>query len=170
MRAIDTAMTNTRSQDNVDIGHEQVRLLFTQAINVVYGGIATVAVEAAILLPAGHAGPAFLVYDNFDVIMKWNRSEFYAISVGLLADRLVGAVGLVRPPSTIEQALSRETIERMQGRLNHLGFDAGEADGVIGPSTRSALRAFQKSTGIIPDGYPDSTTLTALDVSRRPNS
>ena len=52
MRAIDTAMTNTRSRDNVDIGHEQVRLLFTQAINVVYGGIATVAVEAAILWSA----------------------------------------------------------------------------------------------------------------------
>ncbi len=128
------------------------------------------AIDGAILLPAGHAGPAFLVYDNFNVIMKWNRSEFYAISVGLLADRLIGAGGLARPPSTTEQALSRKTIEHMQGRLNHLGFDAGDADGVIGPSTRSALRAFQKSSGIIPDGYPDSTTLTALDVSRSPTS
>jgi len=126
--------------------------------------------EASIILPAGHTGPAFLVYDNFDVIMKWNRSEFYGLTVGLLADRLIGAGGLTRPPSTTEQALSRDMIERIQGRLNHLGFDAGAADGVMGPATRSALRAFQKSAGIIADGYPDSTTLSALAVTGSPSS
>jgi membrane-bound lytic murein transglycosylase B len=61
-------------------------------------------------------------------------------------------------------------IERIQGRLNHLGFDAGAADGVMGPATRSALRAFQKSAGIIADGYPDSTTLSALAVTGSPSS
>jgi membrane-bound lytic murein transglycosylase B len=126
--------------------------------------------QAAVLLPAGHTGPAFLVYDNFDVIMKWNRSEFYGLSVGLLADRLIGAGGLARPPSTTEQALSRDMIERIQGRLNHLGFDAGAADGVMGPATRSALRAFQKSAGMIADGYPDPATLSALAVIGNPSS
>ena len=126
--------------------------------------------QASLLLPAGHTGPAFLVYDNFDVIMKWNRSEFYALSVGLLADRFAGGGALARPPSTTEQALSRDIIERMQGRLNHLGFAAGDADGVLGPATRSALRAFQKSAGIIPDGYPDSATLSALEVQAGPSS
>jgi membrane-bound lytic murein transglycosylase B len=126
--------------------------------------------RASLLLPAGHTGPAFLVYSNFNVIMKWNRSEFYALSVGLLADRFIGGGTLARPPSTTEQALSRDTIERMQGRLNHLGFAAGDADGVLGPATRSALRAFQKSAGIIPDGYPDSATLSALEVPAGPSS
>jgi membrane-bound lytic murein transglycosylase B len=126
--------------------------------------------QASLLLPAGHTGPAFLVYNNFNVIMKWNRSEFYALSVGLLADRFIGGGVLARPPSTTEQALSRDTIERMQGRLNHLGFAAGDADGVLGPATRSALRAFQKSAGIVPDGYPDSTTLTVLEVPAGPRS
>lgn len=120
--------------------------------------------EASILLPAGHAGPAFLVYHNFNVIMKWNHSAFYGLAIGLLADRIAGAGGLARPPSTSEAALSRDTIKRMQGRLNRLGFDAGEPDGVVGPATRAALRAFQKSAGIIPDGYPDSATLGALAV------
>ena len=32
--------------------------------------------------------PAFLVYDNFEAILKWNRSDFFAISVGHLADRI----------------------------------------------------------------------------------
>jgi peptidoglycan lytic transglycosylase B len=126
--------------------------------------------EASVLLPAGHSGPAFLVYDNFDVIMKWNRSEFYGLSIGLLADRLAGAGPLARPPATDERALSRDAIERIQGRLNHLGFAAGAADGVMGPATRSALREFQQSAGIVPDGYPDSATLTALAAQAGPSS
>jgi membrane-bound lytic murein transglycosylase B len=124
----------------------------------------------SILLPAGHAGPAFLVYHNFDVIMKWNRSEYYALTIGLFADRLAGAGELARPPSISETALSRDTVMRMQDRLNHLGFTVGEADGIIGSATRAALRAFQKSAGIIADGYPDSATLGALAVGAGPKS
>lgn len=126
--------------------------------------------EAAVLLPAGHAGPAFLVYRNFDVIMSWNRSEYYALAVGLLADRIAGAGGLVRPPPTEEAALSRRTIARMQGRLNQLGYDAGDPDGIIGPATRAALRAFQQSAGMVPDGYPDRDTLGALAMEGEPRS
>ena len=120
--------------------------------------------EAAIIVPAGHTGPAFLVYRNFEVIMRWNHSAYYALSVGLLADRIIGAVDLARPPSADEAALSRHTIEQFQQRLNALGFDVGEPDGNIGPATRSALRAFQKSIGMIADGYPDSATVLALEV------
>ena len=32
--------------------------------------------------------PAFLVYDNFETILKWNRSDFFAVAVGRLADRI----------------------------------------------------------------------------------
>jgi membrane-bound lytic murein transglycosylase B len=44
---------------------------------------------ASLVAPDGPSGPAFLVYGNFKVVMKWNRSTFFAASVGLLADRLV---------------------------------------------------------------------------------
>jgi len=44
--------------------------------------------NASIVLPDGNGGPAFLVYDNYRVIMKWNRSTYFATSVGLLADAL----------------------------------------------------------------------------------
>src|SRR5690606_7656169 len=47
-------------------------------------------VQGSILVPSGHRGPAFIAYDNFGVIMNWNRSESYALSVGLLADRIAG--------------------------------------------------------------------------------
>ncbi len=47
--------------------------------------------EGSIVLPDGSEGPAFLVYDNFRVIMRWNRSVSYAVAVGHLADRIAGA-------------------------------------------------------------------------------
>ena len=43
---------------------------------------------AALVQPAAPAGPAFLVYDNFRVILKWNNSSYFAIAVGLLADSM----------------------------------------------------------------------------------
>ena len=124
--------------------------------------IPDIELEASVLLPAGHSGPAFMVYPNFNVIMEWNRSEYYALAVGLLADRLIGAGSLARPPSATETALSRSTVENIQKRLNYLGFDVGEVDGIMGAMTQSALREFQASNGMIADGYPDKATLCVL--------
>lgn len=42
--------------------------------------------KASIVTPDGIGGPAYLAYNNYDVIMKWNRSTYFATSVGLLAD------------------------------------------------------------------------------------
>jgi membrane-bound lytic murein transglycosylase B len=46
------------------------------------------AIDAALVLPAGPSGPAYLVYDNFTRIMSWNKSTFFALTVGELADRI----------------------------------------------------------------------------------
>lgn len=45
-------------------------------------------VEASLVMPDGTSGPALLVYDNFRTIMKWNKSTFFAASVGMIADGL----------------------------------------------------------------------------------
>ena len=42
--------------------------------------------NAALVQPAPPDGPAFLTYDNFRVILKWNNSNYFAIAVGFLAD------------------------------------------------------------------------------------
>lgn len=47
-------------------------------------------IEASLIVPDGSRGPAFLVYDNFHVLLRWNRSSYFALSVGLLADALKG--------------------------------------------------------------------------------
>lgn len=46
--------------------------------------------QAALVRPDGVNGPSYLVYDNYRTIMDWNRSTYFATSVGLLADRIGG--------------------------------------------------------------------------------
>ena len=46
------------------------------------------AISGSVVLPGGEGGPAYLVYDNYRTIMRWNRSFYFATSVGLLADRI----------------------------------------------------------------------------------
>jgi len=47
-----------------------------------------------IVLPRRSPDAAFLVYPNYRAFMAWNRSTFFAISVGTLADRLAGGASL----------------------------------------------------------------------------
>ncbi|GIX46240.1 MAG: hypothetical protein KatS3mg131_0451 [Candidatus Tectimicrobiota bacterium] len=46
---------------------------------------------ASLVMPEGKNGPAFLVYDNFHVLLRWNRSIYFALAVGQLADHLRAA-------------------------------------------------------------------------------
>ena len=118
-------------------------------------------IPTALVLPMGYRGPAFLVYANFRVILKWNRSLLYALSVGHLSDRLAGAKGLLAQP-IVEPSLSRDDIHHIQTQLNTLGFDAGEADGISGPKTRQAARDYQQSQQLPIDGYVGHQLLEQL--------
>ena len=121
--------------------------------------------EASLLIPAGHRGPAFLVYDNFHVIMGWNRSISYALAVGILADRLNGSPDLHRPPPTDAPRLNVAQIKALQIKLNQLGFDSGKPDGIIGSGTRKAIRDYQHSKQMIADGYPGKRVFDSLDIA-----
>ena len=119
-------------------------------------------VTASIVLPAGYQGPAFMIYRNFRAILTWNRSILYAIAVGHLADRLVGG-GRFRSPRPAEEVpLSRTDVKDLQRRLAAEGFDVGGADGVIGPNTRTAIKAYQRKIQLPPDGYPSFGLLERL--------
>ncbi len=119
---------------------------------------------ASLLVPAGHEGPAFLVYHNFKVIMGWNRSEFYGIAVGQLADRIAGMGRLLQPPPEDAPRLRRAQVIDLQTTLNNKGFDAGAADGILGPGTRKAISAFQHQQGMVADGFASREVLTRLGV------
>ncbi|MCW2568891.1 MAG: putative N-acetylmuramoyl-L-alanine amidase, partial [Mycobacterium sp.] len=55
-----------------------------------------------------------------------------------------------------------DDVHALQERLLEMGYDAGRADGVLGPQTTEALRAFQREVGVPPDGTFGPTTMRAL--------
>jgi membrane-bound lytic murein transglycosylase B len=120
--------------------------------------------KASILVPAGYQGPTFLVYDNFNVIMRWNRSEFYALAVGHLADRIAGKEKLVQPPPEDAPRLHRHQVINIQEQLDKRGFDVGVPDGILGPGTRRAISEFQHQQGMIADGFPSRKVIGLLGV------
>ncbi|WP_166266617.1 lytic murein transglycosylase [Marinobacter caseinilyticus] len=122
-------------------------------------------IQAGLVVPSGHEGPAFLAYHNFNVIMGWNRSEFYAIAVGHLADRIAGAGGLQNPPPEDAPTLSRSDILALQTALNARDFDTGNPDGILGPATRAAIRQYQSKQGLIADGYPGADVFQTLEIT-----
>ncbi len=118
--------------------------------------------RAFLLLPAGVQGPAFLLTSNFDVLMKYNPAEAYVLAVGHLADRLRSEGPIVQPWPRHEPVLTREQRRELQELLLSRGFDLGEADGRIGVRSRAAIRNYQTSIGVIPDGFASADILTRL--------
>lgn len=121
--------------------------------------------RARLLLPAGARGPAFLTLHNFNVVMRYNPAEFYALAVGELADRLGGGGPFLHPWPRGERVLTLPERYEMQKLLVQRGYKIGEPDGFIGPQTRLAIRDFQQTVGEIPDGFASSEVLKRL---RRP--
>jgi membrane-bound lytic murein transglycosylase B len=120
--------------------------------------------QGSIVLPQGHEGPAFMVYDNFRAILHWNRSVNYAIAVGYLADRIVGLPKIRNGRDVANAPMAREDLLTLQERLNALGFDAGPVDGLPGPQTRAAIRRFQAAAGLPRDGHPTPALLDKLEA------
>jgi lytic murein transglycosylase len=119
--------------------------------------------EARLLLPAGRAGPVFLVTRNFTVIRSYNNSMFYALAVGLLSDRLAGRAPLVgRWPQ--ERAIAVTQARDLQRELHRRGYDVGALDGKLGDKVRAAIRDWQARQGVTPDGHP---TLALLEQMRK---
>jgi lytic murein transglycosylase len=117
---------------------------------------------AGLLLPAGAAGPGFLVFGNFNAIYSYNQAESYALAISHLADRLAGYPALRTPWPTDDAALSREERLRLQQLLLAHGYDIGEADGKIGPATRAAIAEAEKRFGMAPTGRAGGKILRAL--------
>jgi lytic murein transglycosylase len=118
--------------------------------------------RAYLLLPAGSRGPAFLMLHNFRVIMKYNPAEAYALAIGHLADRLRGGAPFVQEWPRHERVLSRAERRELQELLRYRGFNIGEPDGRLGGRTRAAIRDYQASVGLIPDGFASATILSRL--------
>ncbi|MCB1437829.1 MAG: lytic murein transglycosylase [Rhodobiaceae bacterium] len=109
--------------------------------------------KAQLLLPAGAKGPAFLIFSNFRSILRYNNATAYALSVGLLADRLSGGGALSAPWPVDDRPLEEAERRELQALLAARGYAIGDIDGVLGERTRSAIRSFQKAQGMTEDGH-----------------
>ena len=118
---------------------------------------------AQLLLPAGWTGPALLAFPNHFAIRAYNNSMSYALAVGLLAERISGAPPLVRA-WPVEQPIPRADRIAAQEALQHLGYDVGDLDGVLGLKTRQAARQWQKTKGLPADGYLTYALIQRLKV------
>lgn len=118
--------------------------------------------SARLLLPSGADGPAFLVTAGFEAVLKYNNATLYALSVGLLADRLADRASLVATWPLDDPPLDRNERIELQERLARQGFDTGPVDGVVGESTRAAIRTWQSRYGLAPDGWAGRRLLGLL--------
>jgi len=123
--------------------------------------------QAALLLPAGAAGPAFIVLGNFNALYSYNAAESYALAIAHLADRLRGAGPFQTAWPTDDPGLSRAERRELQERLNRQGHDVGEPDGLVGSRTRAAIQAFQAAAGLTVDGRAGMKTLSALRAEQK---
>lgn len=124
--------------------------------------------RSALLAPAGHNGPVFLVYANFDAIKRYNNSTSYAVAVGHLADRVSGQGPLVQTWPVGQRPLSRDDRFELQRLLTARGHALGEIDGIFGPRTRAAVRAFQREINVPVDGYANGELLELLRKAEAP--
>lgn len=118
--------------------------------------------KAALLLPAGASGPAFLVTGNFNALYSYNVAESYALAIGHLSDRLRGEGPLRKAWPTDDPGLSRAERLHLQKLLIAAGYDIGEADGRIGPITQGAIKQAEQKAGMKPTGHPGRKIYRAL--------
>ncbi len=118
--------------------------------------------EAKLVAPGGAKGPKFLTFKNFDVLKRYNNSTSYVMGISVLADALARKPGIQQDWPRGDKQLSFSDKKAMQEQLNTLGYSAGGADGIIGPNTRRAIRAWQADNGLTADGYMEQRLFQRL--------
>jgi membrane-bound lytic murein transglycosylase B len=122
--------------------------------------------DGRLLILAGLNGPVFLVTSNFDAIKTYNNSTAYALSVGLLGDAVSGGPGLAAQWPSRDHPLTAPQIQKLQTKLQRMGYDVGKIDGKIGDTLRSAVSAYQERNGLPPDGYANQALFSRVSASR----
>ncbi|MEO9971871.1 MAG: lytic murein transglycosylase [Hyphomonadaceae bacterium] len=118
--------------------------------------------NARLWLPSDASGPKYLLFSNFDIFLKYNRSTSYAYAVGLLADGIAGREGPQAPWPRHLDKVSVADMHQLQTDLNTLGYEAGVPDGIMGSRTRRGLQQFQSANGYVADGFPTRELVAAV--------
>ncbi len=118
--------------------------------------------DGYLLMPAGRAGPAFIVTPNFYALKEYNFSDNYALFVGHAGDRITYGDRTFSTGWGKVGGLYRSDIAAMQRGLERLGYDVGGADGLPGFKTRRSIGEWQQKAGVAPTCFPDKRVVSAL--------
>ncbi len=116
--------------------------------------------QAALMLPQGRKGPAFLALPNFFVYFEWNKSLVYVSTAAYFATRLSGAP--VFNKGKPDPALSANAMKALQKKLKKHGHDVGKVDGILGAKTRAAVQKEQVRLGFPADAWPTAAFVAKL--------
>jgi lytic murein transglycosylase len=115
--------------------------------------------SAALLLPMGKNGPAFLAFQNFKVYLEWNQSLVYCTTVAYLATRIAGAPAVYRGNAV---PYGYEPTRELQTLLRSRGYYSGDVDGKLGLATRASVKKAQQKLGLPADSYPSPDLIARL--------
>jgi lytic murein transglycosylase len=115
--------------------------------------------QAALHLPMGRNGPAYLAFQNFKVYLEWNQSLVYCTTVAYLATRIDGAPAVYRGNVV---PFGYEPTRELQTLLRTRGLYSGEVDGKLGLATRASVKQAQQKYGLPADSYPSPELIARL--------
>ncbi len=118
--------------------------------------------RAALLMPAGIDGPAWLITPNYQAVWRYNRADSYALAITLLADALRGAPPPRRRWPTDDGGLSRAEFREVQTLLAQRGHAGVAPDGLNGALTQAAVRAEETRLAWAETGRAGQKLLRAL--------
>ena len=120
--------------------------------------------QGSIIIPDGRKGAAYMVFGNFKRIMIWNRSESYALTIGLLADYIKNNQPYSPIKSEQQYVLTNQEVKKVQNFANRILHTNLKEDGILGPKTKQAIKQLQKKAGMHQDGYPDYQLLNKINT------
>jgi membrane-bound lytic murein transglycosylase B len=95
--------------------------------------------------------------------MHWNRSENYALAVGILADYVKSGKKWQKLEQNDVQKVKTDDVLKIQSFINKLGWFKLDEDGQLGSKTRDAIKKVQKKAMLPQDGYPDYQLMRKID-------
>ncbi|MDO8876313.1 MAG: lytic murein transglycosylase [Pseudolabrys sp.] len=131
-------------------------------VKAAHGSLPSGTMQAALILPMGRHGPAFLAYPNFKVFIDWNSSYVYATTVAYFATRLGGAPPVDESGATKVQSLTTEQMMELQRLLQKQGHDVGDVDGRLGNGTRKSVAKAQLKYKMPADAWPTVELIAKL--------
>lgn len=125
-----------------------------------HGSLPQGGMQASVILPQGHQGPAFMVFHNFRVLFEWNQSFTYVVTAAYFATRLEGAP--IYDAGNPDPGLNQDQMRDLQRRLQARGLETGGTTGILGANTRAAVQDTQAQLGLPADGWPTPELLRRL--------